>query len=623
MKSIEPEDRLYPHRPAHDVQSVYSDFSERPKYPLREEERTQAIAFDKLLSRGKQLSVENGKLISHDQDTDHQSESQSLEDIVQIAINSHNIYFDYFLTDEGKRRLLDFFPYTFVDFYTREDLQTFFKNIKKRDIDHDREGFLRLVASAREYTEDTLQKAFNENGAIAESDVQLERFTIIEDPSKLLDVISFYRRRKSLLRSISKEGLNRGELYFLQLHKARINMLLVDRYSELLALVDQIYGSTAPEKTQIIDEIRKLMSGTTDPEGKPLDSNKITARTAQMDKRKWGSSEEHNPQNPGYYSVIDKETHDLLEVHTQTTSAVDESDSIEPLLSPEQKRRIPSAERMKSWFEKALEGYGILSQYPHEANDFGRSGPAPDKKWQVVIDPKATSLSVSPRKQTINIPPKFASPLSRAVCLLDHEMAHVMQVHLAKTLGIPILDTIQTGRTSSLHEAGAIQWEREAAREYNNESRPVGFAYMKAIECREKGGSFGDCVKAYYDERVRTNPSANPKSYVKMAVKGVMRIFRNNGDLANVSSHVYNSKPLSYVEQEQFRLSAENAGMLHMLLVGSAHPLELLEMYNLGLIDINSIPFPNQRPSQMLRDTILAFAQSDAPVQRSEKPQEI
>lgn len=58
MKSIEPEDRLYPHRPAHDVQNVYSDFSERPKYPLREEERTQAIAFDELLSRGKQLSVE-------------------------------------------------------------------------------------------------------------------------------------------------------------------------------------------------------------------------------------------------------------------------------------------------------------------------------------------------------------------------------------------------------------------------------------------------------------------------------------------------------------------------------------------------------------------------------------
>lgn len=108
-----------------------------------------------------------------------------------------------------------------------------------------------------------------------------------------------------------------------------------------------------------------------------------------------------------------------------------------------------------------------------------------------------------------------------------------------------------------------------------------------------------------------------------MAVKGVMRIFRNNGDLANVSPHVYNSQPLSYVEQEQFRLSAENAGMSHMLLVGNAHPLELLEMYNLGLIDINSITFPNQRPSQMLRDTILAFAQSDAPVQSSEKPQEI
>ena len=101
------------------------------------------------------------------------------------------------------------------------------------------------------------------------------------------------------------------------------------------------------------------------------------------------------------------------------------------------------AEEMRDFLEDILRSSELLSEARSDWESVAdRAGFAEDEKWQVVITPKITSLSVDGEKKVMFVPESFDKPLVKdgggALPVAAHEYTHVLQnessSQLAQTL---------------------------------------------------------------------------------------------------------------------------------------------------------------------------------------------
>ncbi|MBN1915431.1 hypothetical protein JW796_00340 [Candidatus Dojkabacteria bacterium] len=290
-----------------------------------------------------------------------------------------------------------------------------------------------------------------------------------------------------------------------------------------------------------------------------------------------------------------------------------------------------NASEIEGLWKKVLRRYELLSstqtQYNTDSNETieidpetdatsvyssDRNGRADDNKWQVIISPRVTIISVNSRKGTIFIPSgeirKLGSTApSGVIAISDHETMHILQHENKARIGLAITENIGTDRSSVNAEAGAIAWEREAKKRYLGQEAKVSKGLFRAVQERTKGRSFKACAKAFYDNYMEgiASPSEEKKMEgVKEAVKHTRRIFTGAGIFGNWSSYTTNSKPLAYIEQNLVAEELSNRGMSDLLAIGGVSLQTLAELNKVGLFDRSKAVLPEMRPSEIILEDV-------------------
>lgn len=270
------------------------------------------------------------------------------------------------------------------------------------------------------------------------------------------------------------------------------------------------------------------------------------------------------------------------------------------------------AEQMAELSKTVLGKYEILSAQIEYDPD--RSEPAEDGKWQVVIDPSEKRMSVDVKRRVFKIPKNYSRNLSDvgppmgAIPALDHEIAHLLQHENKRRLNLGIMEKdIGLDRRSVFAEAGAIAWETECQTELFGQIRPTNPHYLRAAQARLTGGSLKDCALAFYNSYIAQDLSREGKDGMLLAIDRASRLFRNSGDFRDMSMHLTNSQPLYYLEQELVARELNEKGLSKFLMIGGINIDVLATLLNTGIINIDEINLPEQRPSEVVLPEIRAM----------------
>jgi hypothetical protein len=597
---------MYPPRAGHGLDESFDTLSRAPEDPLPPEQVKQAIDLDELLTTGKGLAIDSEGNIT----ADNVDGVNGLENIYERNIASNTFFCVYFLDPQGYAELKACFPDAPI-FTTVEEAEEFMRRQNYADLDKDLHKKVKeLAEKSTHYAERIALEAFKETGYTSlDTDKVPEKLVIVENPAKLLAAVRDLRRLKDFMRDVSERETSEANHIIIAIHRRRINLALAGLYSDVLALV-RTHLPDDPRSGPLMYEIYDLMSGRLF-----KDNDDFGRRMSKLDMFINGGAR-MSPE--AGFVPLGPEINDLLaRLKQQYEEPSIEEEPVEPLISEADSEIRVNAEVLKSWYEEALAAYGLLSEHEYTREDLNRDGKAPDGKWQAVIHPSAKTLSVNSKQGIIRIPKRFNRKLYESeevggVPAIDHEMGHVFQSVLAAQLDIPILRKVGTGRIAPQLECGAIVWERAAALEFFGKQRPANPHYAEAIRTRLNGGSYGDCVKSFYDSMLRSNPKDDPYHKESIAIKAldrVRRLFRNGGKLHDTSSHVFDSGTLAYIEQDLILQEARKAGMEHFLLVGKVELHMLAELHRRAIIDISKFVFPDERPTQKIRGTILKYVE--------------
>lgn len=599
---------MYPPRAGHGLDEVFNTLSQPPEDPLPPEQVKQALELDELLTTGKGLKIDSEGDIT----ADNVDGVNGLENIYERHIASNTFFCAYFLDLQGHAELKECFPDAPI-FTTVEEAEKFMSRQDYANLDKDLHKRVKALAEkSTRYAERVALEAFKETGYISlDTDKVPEKLVIIENPIKLLGAVRDLRRLKDFMRDVSERQTSEANQIIIAIHRRRINLTLAGLYSDVLALV-RTHLPDNPRSGPLMYEIHDLMSGRLF-----KDDEDFGRRMSKLDMFINGGTRmtpeaEFGPLGPEVNDLLAK-----LKQHYEEPSL--EERPGEPLISEADSEIRVQADVLKSWYEEALAAYGLLSQHKYTHEDLRRDGKAPDGKWQVVIHPSAKTLSVDSKQGIIKIPSTFDRKLYESeevggVPAIDHEMGHVFQSVLAAQLDIPILRKVGTGRIAPQLECGAIVWERAATLEFFGKHRPANPHYAEAIRTRLNGGSYGDCVKAFYDSMLHSNPKDDPAHKESIALKAldrVRRLFRNGGRLHDASPNVFDSAALAYIEQDLILREASRAGMERFLLVGKVELHMLAELHRRGIIDVSKFTFPDERPTQKIRNTILKYVEDN------------
>lgn len=240
--------------------------------------------------------------------------------------------------------------------------------------------------------------------------------------------------------------------------------------------------------------------------------------------------------------------------HQGASSAVDDAlfesaaheesgDQVPAVYTPEQKEilrnTMVSADDMQSLFEGILGDASMRSAEDASTWTPGRGARAADGLYQVVRNPNKDTFAVNNIDAVIMTPNNERS-LYDVLTKGSHELTHINQGQADQVLSRYLrIGALKGRRVSMLRETGANMVQRQLEQDLFGESKPVAFAYAKAVRVLEGGGDVYDATKAFYDEKIATG-NVGALAAAGEAADRVLRLMLSEGT---------NSQPLSYAEE--------------------------------------------------------------------------
>jgi hypothetical protein len=251
------------------------------------------------------------------------------------------------------------------------------------------------------------------------------------------------------------------------------------------------------------------------------------------------------------------------------------------------------------WLKEYLKGRDLLSEY--DEWDSEREGPAPDNKWQVIVNNKFKTLAVNDRQRVVKVGDKSISILA-AVEDSNHEITHVFQNNNKRVLGnLAILQRIGFDQASEQTESGGM-WQGRVAKETltGKKDTDVAVGYFRMLEIKARGGSYGECAEAYYEYLRDSEPDKSTEQSAAEAVNRARRIFRSGGfEYAQDLTLLTNTQPLSYLEQHLIYESLDD-DQRRLLFVAGIKLTTFGQLAKYGLVNIEKIYIPKEMPLQQL-----------------------
>lgn len=441
-----------------------------------------------------------------------------------------------------------------------------------------------------------------------------EKVTVEFDPTTFFKKFNelqayrvFYRQASKALREEAEAleadqlptALNAAKTALLNMHFARVNGLVADMYPHMHDVSLQI--SRLP-RSPLFDDWRSQLIAAAPIAAAVLERDEaeraqyVSDHLRRLDLLRNGAA-------------AWDDTHDYLPISHEVAALADElsqspsEDAPAAHLDPDMIEYMQSirwnADQMKEFCEKVLHSWGFLSEHQADWEAVGkRSGASEDGKWQVVISPKVSSLSVNGDKKTVTVPEDYDRTLiqvSKAGALpgAAHELSHLWQNEFSYRLAEQIpLAGIKGKRYVTGYEMGGIEQEREV-HAMVGQVRPTNSTYLRALQAKLQGGNQTQAARAFAEAK----GGDITEEIAEVAGKDVLRLYRGGG---------HDSQALDYIEQELMlrSLSSLSPGEVRAVAIagGSFSLRDAATLHKFGLLDL-----PREIHVQPAQDVIEIF----------------
>ena len=539
--------------------------------------------------------------------------AQQLEPVHLIKTPSVNFDTAYLLTPEGR---VDFTEVTGIDI--SEDisdsltLKSFLYYSADEIAGIDSRSLLELSGRTKKFRKDEIFKSvastMDEFGKIdtsiipdsSELTIQLKPDLDYWKDEQLRELKDQIKDRRELLRSSGK-----GDDYcqFLdgiyELYQRKINEQIAmgaDVVQNIKNKASHIGDDNLPVIEQLIlqDEI--------------VPTNDSARNLSRYDKFLYGAGE---PNEAGWREQIptdllayadEKERENIAILKKKDSGILDKGLDSEKVFA----KTIPAVTVEQKCME-TLSHYDLLSSEPASTYKPDRSGPAADGKWQVIVSDAYPSPLVNNIQMVIkypNIPQSIDRLLS---VFIAHEIeGHVLQYTNRSKIPLSFFKKIGSDRSSIFAEAGAMDNQNKVAKEafgYTSSSVPQ---YIKAMIVKLNGGSYADCVNAYYSSTIKGHQELldegqiDQKAFTKecrkklrVAISSTSRLFSGNLSSPDVSGHLTNSKDTVYLEQLLLVDALNDAGLNDILNLAGVNFSALEFLLRAKMINLNEVQKPD------------------------------
>lgn len=415
-------------------------------------------------------------------------------------------------------------------------------------------------------------------------DVEFDPTKFFRKFNELQAYRAFYRQVTRSLKDVEPSAQTDAQLTVLNIYYAKVNALVAELYPHMHDISQQIAYMPMSEK---FNSWRHELLGAA-PIVADVQNRVIAERETQisnhlrrLDLLRNGAAQWEGDAN---YSPI---SHEVAQLATELSESDTEQVGGTPQLGPVTIEYMHNtrwdAAQMKQFCEAVLDRWELLSEHQADWNEVSeRSGYAADDKWQVIISPKVSSLSVNGKKKTVTVPEDFDRTLiqvSKAGALpgAAHELSHIWQHEYSFELAATIpLAKIKGKRYITSFEMGGIQQEREI-HTMVGQIRPTNVTYLRALQAKLNGANQTEAARVYAEA---TGDEITPDT-AKIAGANTLRLYRSGG---------YSSQALDYIEQELLLRSMSDLtpGQIRAIAIagGSFSIRDTAALHRFGLVEL-------------------------------------
>lgn len=578
---------LYPERPSFSAERLLYEIEqlqsgEKPKEILTEEEFQEAKEFEapfvEELAKLDSISVDIKKLYTEYFDT---AEGQNvLQESILSAYLSDN-YTDKTQLILDKLSSAEDFENTTFSINIRTSIDTLraldnktLANLSKLSLDWHTQTML-----------DTLSDRINEDGDLdVEGLDNPEKLMFVKNPENLTKKIEGLRDLNSKLTQemsnlfqieASIEGDNKALIHY-----------KISRLKDLIKKVNVLLAEALEHKAILNTE-----SG--------LSSHKPEIR---LDKFRYGVGKMNEN---GNYDQIDgrlsQQADEIAEAHIEINQKKESILAEQGLDIKKIEKGTIEPEKVKEYIDRILAEYGLLSEYPADADEVANNIKPPDNKWRGYVYDKS-SFAIENQSKVLLIPDKKISVKTLLSVVLTHEIIHILQKENTAEIDIPLYThPSQMGgdRSGLFQEGGAMYYQGLATKElFGLETVPWPH-YIRAMAAKQAGGDYLACVKAFYESYISVESknitSTKRNSILKTAIDRAGRLFRNTPDLNNRNPSIPSTKDTVYLEQKAVveEIMTNHPELRNIILVSGMNLETAKELIKFGVLDLSNLRQPD------------------------------
>lgn len=587
--------RLYPERAFLRIDSEIErlkkiESGEIKKLELTEEERFEVLAYEEDLGK-------------------------KFEDIYDIKVNSALFYTEYFLTEEGKTEFRNVTSFD-VEGSDVEEINLFLLKNRKQLDSIDGKKLAGLVGKSKTFNDEKMLGFLKKKmGLDGELDVEgisnPQRTYIILNPAEAFQKIQRLRKfKKELLleNDTDKEKEIKGQEN-IESAKKKIRGIYRKRVNTMIA-GEAGFGAWAFRISELLGEdelseeeknLKKMFPGI----------RSFEKMYARYDRFVYGAALEYDEK--GERLQVGEELDKYLAIIEEKYIAgkLEKEKGIEDkgLDSEKLKKRNIDCSTFSALAEDLLDYYGEKSVYPASEYDKKRKGPAEDGKWQFVAREEDTSMSRSSKQRVIKSGIENKSITETLGTLLGHEFAHFVQTLNISKMPLKILSKIGGDRSGVFSEGGAMMVEDMITREFFGYETNPHPHYIRAMKKRLEGGTYLECVKAFYDSEFRIikkkkelglineNQFVDEVQYwLKISLNRVKRLFSANENFSSKKPYLTESSDTLYAEQAIAMEKIKENGLERYAFIEGINLSTLAIIAEIGLLDPKDINKPDIDP---------------------------
>jgi hypothetical protein len=263
--------------------------------------------------------------------------------------------------------------------------------------------------------------------------------------------------------------------------------------------------------------------------------------------------------------------------------------------------------KIKEYLDRILSEYGLLSEYPANADEVANNIKPPDNKWRCYIKRGQKTFEIDSKSKTLFIPTKKRSIADVLTKGAVHEIIHILQRENTAEIDIPLYThPSQMGgdRSDLFQEGGAMYYQDKASQELFGFANPPLPHYLRAMAVKQAGGDYLACVKAYYEssmsiKNIKTEEESEKEEIrikaIKTALSSAGRLFRNTTDLNNRNPSIPSTKDTVYLEQKAVveEIMTNHPELRNIILVSGMNLETAKELIKFGVLDLSSLRQPD------------------------------